>query len=562
MSVATVTLVPMGTLMLPNGGTTTTIVSAGGGLDVMFPEGAGMLPEGAGTLVGNAVELGIGNGKRGASELVPIDAVLIVAFTLGLGVMLGTAGTVIFVDGTMLPVGSVAELGMGNGILGASEFVPIELKGTVKLELGLGVILGIAGTEEFEDGTGVPLLATIGADELGIGNGIRDVSELVPIELEGTVPLKPGLGVALGKKVTVIVVFVNGGAPLSTAGTDELGMGNGIRGASELVPIELEGTVPLKLGLGVALGKIVTVVVVFVNGSALLSTAGTDELGMGNGIRGASEFVPIELEGTVPFKVGIGVALGGTTTTVVFVKGNALLLNSIGADELGIGKGERGESEFVPVEPVLTVAFVLRLGVALTGVDMVIEKLAEGGMMPLLPVADETAVLPWTVKVVPPLEKDTSTLGVGARLGELMAVEFTSGGGITPDALVEKAVAIDPEVEEMRLPDDTVTFDEATGVELGGGISPLPPVDDATAVDPDVEKTRLPTEIVTLDEATGVELGGGISPNPPVEERTAVELDVEKIALPTLVLISMTGGGVSKSVSVVVDVKILETTAV
>jgi hypothetical protein len=232
-----VTPVPiMGALTFAGGDTIMTTVSVGGELDVLLPDGVGMLADGtgmlveagtvlfagrgisvkmpdpgvelagtvtlaeaggiedeisapgvtagaeelenaAGTPVGNTAVLGIGKGKRGASELVPIDTVLIVAFMLGLGVMLGPAGAVTFTDGTILPVGSAAELGMGKGLRGSSVFVPIDTVLIVAFMLGLGVMLGITATVEFADGTGVPPVATIGTNELGVGYAICGTSE-------------------------------------------------------------------------------------------------------------------------------------------------------------------------------------------------------------------------------------------------------------------------------------------------------------------------------------------------------------------------------------------------
>jgi hypothetical protein len=580
-------------------GSTTTIV--------VFAKGSAMLLNSAG-----ADELGMGNGLRGSSVFVPIDTVLIVAFMLGLGVMLGSTTTiVVFTKGSTLLLTSTGadELGIGNGERGESEFVPIEAVLIVLFMVGLGVSTGSTTTIVVFAKGSTMLLASIGADELGIGNGERGESEFVPIE---TVPIGAvlivlfmfGLGVSTGS-TTTIVVFTKGSALLSTAGTDELGMGNGERGESEFVPIEtvLIGAVLIvlfMLGLGVSTGS-TTTIVVFTKGSALLSTAGTRELGMGNGERGESEFVPIEsvlIEAVliVTFMLGLGVTLGSTTTTtatVVFVTGSTEL-STAGDDELGMGNGERGESEFVPVESVLIeavliVTFMLGLGVALGGtttttaivvfvngrallsiagideLEMGNGKRGESEFVPVEPVLIVTAVLGLgtvpkvTVRVefadgtidalggtelaeelgigkglrgesefdpVKPVE--IGVVGVDARLGEL-AVELTISGGISPSPPVEDATAVDPEVEENELPDDTVTFGgDAGAAKLSGGISPIPPVEVAIAVEPEVEKMRLPDDTVTFNDATGIELGGGISPSPPVEERTAVDPEVEK----------------------------------
>jgi hypothetical protein len=527
-------------------GSTTTIV--------VFAKGSAMLLNSAG-----ADELGMGNGLRGSSVFVPIDTVLIVAFMLGLGVMLGSTTTiVVFTKGSTLLLTSTGadELGIGNGERGESEFVPIEAVLIVLFMVGLGVSTGSTTTIVVFAKGSTMLLASIGADELGIGNGERGESEFVPIE---TVPIGAvlivlfmlgavlivlfmfGLGVSTGS-TTTIVVFTKGSALLSTAGTDELGMGNGERGESEFVPIEtvLIGAVLIvlfMLGLGVSTGS-TTTIVVFTKGSALLSTAGTGELGMGNGERGESEFVPIEsvlIEAVliVTFMLGLGVALGGTTTTtaiVVFVNGRALL-SIAGIDELEMGNGKRGESEFVPVEPVLIVTAVLGLG-TVPKVTVRVE-FADGTIDALggTELAEELGIgkgLRGESEFDPVKPVEIGVVGVDARLGEL-AVELTICGGISPSPPVEDATAVDPEVEENELPDDTVTFGgDAGAAKLSGGISPIPPVEVAIAVEPEVEKMRLPDDTVTFNDATGIELGGGISPSPPVEERTAVDPEVEK----------------------------------
>jgi hypothetical protein len=530
-------------------GSTTTIV--------VFAKGSAMLLNSAG-----ADELGMGNGLRGSSVFVPIDTVLIVAFMLGLGVMLGSTTTiVVFTKGSTLLLTSTGadELGIGNGERGESEFVPIEAVLIVLFMVGLGVSTGSTTTIVVFAKGSTMLLASIGADELGIGNGERGESEFVPIE---TVPIGAvlivlfmlgavlivlfmfGLGVSTGS-TTTIVVFTKGSALLSTAGTGELGMGNGERGESEFVPIEsvlIEAVliVTFMLGLGVTLGSTTTTTatVVFVTGSTELSTAGDDELGMGNGERGESEFVPVEsvlIEAVliVTFMLGLGVALGGTTTTtaiVVFVNGRALL-SIAGIDELGMGNGKRGESEFVPVEPVLIVTAVLGLG-TVPKVTVRVE-FADGTIDALggTELAEELGIgkgLRGESEFDPVKPVEIGVVGVDARLGEL-AVELTISGGISPSPPVEDATAVDPEVEENELPDDTVTFGgDAGAAKLSGGISPIPPVEVAIAVEPEVEKMRLPDDTVTFNDATGIELGGGISPSPPVEERTAVDPEVEK----------------------------------
>jgi hypothetical protein len=525
-------------------GSTTTIV--------VFAKGSAMLLNSAG-----ADELGMGNGLRGSSVFVPIDTVLIVAFMLGLGVMLGSTTTiVVFTKGSTLLLTSTGadELGIGNGERGESEFVPIEAVLIVLFMVGLGVSTGSTTTIVVFAKGSTMLLASIGADELGIGNGERGESEFVPIE---TVPIGAvlivlfmlgavlivlfmfGLGVSTGS-TTTIVVFTKGSALLSTAGTGELGMGNGERGESEFVPIEsvlIEAVliVTFMLGLGVALGgtTTTTAIVVFVNGRALLSIAGIDELGMGNGKRGESEFVPVEPVLIVTAVLGLG-TVPKVTVRVEFADGTIDALGGTElAEELGIGKGLRGESEFDPVKPVEigVVGVDARLG------ELAVELTICGGISPSPPVEDATAVDPEVEENE--LPDDTVTFGGDAGAAKL-------SGGISPIPPVEVAIAVEPEVEKMRLPDDTVTFNDATGIELGGGISPSPPVEERTAVDPEVEKNELLDDTVTLvgGDTGAAELNGGISPFPPVEVATAVELEVAKMALPTLVPTTRRGDGV------------------
>lgn len=157
---------------------------------------------------------------------------------------------------------------------------------------------------------------------------------------------------------------------------------------------------------------------------------------------------------------------------VVFTGGT---IEPLTLDDDGIGNGERGESELVPVEPVDTGA----VGVAIV-------ELPEGVMMPLLPVADETYVLlPVVMLTIPPVVW-ISISGVGERVVVVVLVlTFAEGaGGMTPDPPVENAVPVEKAVdvvkpvEKIWMPDETVTFRKMPpDDELGGGISPEKPVD-------------------------------------------------------------------------------------
>jgi hypothetical protein len=115
-------------------------VTLGGAVTDELEDGA-MEPE--------TVELVRGKGERGWSELVPVEPRLVVIFMLELGVTLGGAVTDELEDGTMEP--ETVELVRGKGERGWSELVPVEPKLEVMFALALGVILGGAVTEEFED---------------------------------------------------------------------------------------------------------------------------------------------------------------------------------------------------------------------------------------------------------------------------------------------------------------------------------------------------------------------------------------------------------------------------
>jgi hypothetical protein len=506
-----------------------------------------------------ALRLGVALGSAGADELVdgtmlpllgtdgelngrirvPIDEM----FMLRLGVALGSTGTDELADGTMLPLlGTERELddGIGKGVRRSSELVPgvLDLETEEMFMLRLGVALGSTGTDELADGTMLPLLGTERELDDGIGKGVRRSSELVPgvLDLETEEMFMLRLGVALGSTGTDELAD---GTMLPLLGTErELddGIGKGVRRSSELVPgvLDLEIEEMFMLRLGVALGN--TGADELADGTMLPLLGADKELdeGMGKGVRRPSELVPGVLDVEEIFKLRLGVTLGGTTTEE-FAEGSMTLLlacegvvetfaldnivETTGCVELDIS----GADEF-------TIGKVEEVNGLGTGVDIGIEEFPKGGTIPLLPVADDVAVLPWTVVVLAPLDGETRTLGVVTGLRELLAVEFPDDGGTRPDARVEKAVPVDPDVEKIPVPDETVT--------LGN--------------DPDVVRS------------------GGISPDKAVELTRAVKRDVENTALPTdtfkLVMISVTGGGIKLCelmiVVVVVDVKIFDIIAV
>jgi len=181
---------------------------------------------------------------------------------------------------------------------------------------------------------------------------------------------------------------------------------------------------------------------------------------------------------------------------------------TIGVEELVIGNGLRGASEMEPVESMdaddsgkLVFSAPVETGV---------ETLAEGVMIPPFPVAEEVAVLACIVMIFTLPVDETSTSGVGARLG-VLSVEFEDDGGMRPDAAVENVVPVDPAVEKMSIPDETVMIggnadDESGGAmleELSGGMIPDRPVDEVAAVDPAVEKISKPEDTVTLTSRLG-----------------------------------------------------------
>jgi hypothetical protein len=183
LGIVTDTTVPEDTVKLPPVGGMTT-VSVTGGAEVMLLDGPGMLTDGRGVLVGNTV-------------VVFADGVICVKIP-DLGVEL--AGAVEFADGggtnadvemLALPLGD----GMGKGERGESEFVPVEpletgAVGKTSVEFAGGVMDALTILEfvdgvmdaltmlEFVDG----VIDALTLDDDGIGNGERGASELVPVD--------------------------------------------------------------------------------------------------------------------------------------------------------------------------------------------------------------------------------------------------------------------------------------------------------------------------------------------------------------------------------------------
>jgi hypothetical protein len=258
----TVRVLPETVMLLPVGGMIT--VSVTGGADVMLLEGGGVLSvgrmlvrmtevsdvgviwmeipvkgiEGVGAVefaddggIVPLTELVRGNGERGLSELVHDEHRLDVTFRLLVGVTLGGAVVEKFDDGAIEPL--TVELVSGNGERGLSELVQLEQMLEVVLRLALGVTLGGLVAEEFKGGT-IDALTV----ELVRGNGERGLSELVQLEQMLEVILRLALGVILGGTVTEILEDGTT-EPLTLVCSVELVRGNGERGESELGPGDL-----------------------------------------------------------------------------------------------------------------------------------------------------------------------------------------------------------------------------------------------------------------------------------------------------------------------------------
>jgi hypothetical protein len=260
--------------------------------------------------------------------------------------------------------------------------------------------------------------------------------------------------------------------------------------------------------------------------------------------------VPVEPKLEVVFKLALGVTLGGKVTVTVseeFEDGTIDALALAGGVESVRGKGERGSSELVPMEPRLEVMFRLALGVTLGGTvvdefeDCTIDALALAGGVESV---REDGVRGPELSLVPVEPMDIGLvgtddgalvdgviipIGVGTGFVGPLIVTFAEPGGMIPDAPMDEIVAVDPEVEKITKPDETVMFGGELGIELGGGISPNDPVEVSTAVDPEVEKISTPDETVTLGKT---ELGGGIAPDAPVDVVMAVDAPMEIISIP------------------------------
>jgi hypothetical protein len=406
--------------------------------------------------------VGRGNGERGSSEFDPVEPVDSVMLELALGVMLGGEVIVELEDSVIDPLTVV-------------EFARAEVKTVVMFELGLGDPLGGIVTEAFEDGTIDPLLGS--GVELVRGNGVRGASELVPVDT---------------RLVEALALGVDGGTIKVT---------------------ELETTTAVELVDGTGELRVPTEVVELVDGTGEVALpTGVDELGSGNGVRLAPELVPVDPRLVVTFELGMDGGMTNvieleTTTVVEFRDGAAELMVPTGVvafedgagelalptgvDELVRGNGLRGASELVPVDPVEAEA-------------MGAVELADGVMIPLFAVADEVYVLPEIVIcTISPVE-EMSISGVGVTLAGMLVVAFADAGGISPEAPVEVSVYVDPEVEKVSMPDETVIFGKIPEAELGGGMTPDASVEVLTAVEPPMEIISTPEDVITWMLKPGV----------------------------------------------------------
>jgi hypothetical protein len=190
----------------------------------------------------NELDSGIGNGDRGRSDMEPSEFELVDVLELRVGATLEVIGDEALSEGTVEPVlarPSDVELSIGNGVRGRSEIDPSDLYTEETLRLAVGV-----GTEVVKFEKAIPLVVLFDTEELGIGKGVRGRSEIEPskLEVEEMFRVNEGVELGFGKGVRGRSEMESSEVnEMFKAGDDvELGIGNGVRGKSEMDPREVE----------------------------------------------------------------------------------------------------------------------------------------------------------------------------------------------------------------------------------------------------------------------------------------------------------------------------------
>jgi hypothetical protein len=318
------------------------------------------------------------------------------------------------------------------------------LGGTVmdELEDGAGLLTVPTETVEFDEGIGL-LMLPIGVDEDGIGNGLRGESEFVPVER-----LETG---AVGKSIVEFADGVGGMMPPPPVPDEVYVLlaivmlmippvvETSISGVGESVVVvvlvltfadDAGGMIPFPpVENAVPVEKAVDVVkpverISMPDETVAFGKIPPDELAGGiSPEMPVDKNTPVELPMemismpedviTVIFTTGVGV---GRAVLELFDDGEGTPVEIAGgAVELVRGNGLRGESEFVPVEPTDD---------------------GEGGMIPLPPVEFAVKVLLAVVRLVFPNETVSTIVTI-----ETLGVEV---GGISPLPPPLIVVAVEP----------------------------------------------------------------------------------------------------------------------
>ena len=434
---------------------------------------------------------------RGRSEFVNRGPVDVEAFVLGLGVALGGADMEEFDEGPIMPPLPVdTDAALKPPVRGRSEFVNSGPGGVVAFALGLGVALGRAGTEELEDGAIIP---PVPVDEEALKPPVRGRSELVnsgPVDDAFTL----ALGVALGK-----------------AGSEEFEVDGG------MTPLSLEASVTAVLpSIEKPADPPADVKLTF----GIIGVGATDAGGM-------TPFPPVEEvvavppevvkfslpEATVTFALGLGgIKPEASVADVTAVPPDMVRLPLPPVDD-----GAGGRTPESPVELEVNVLLLVAKDAPpdATENDGATVPLAEGngGKTPDSPILITVAVEPDAeITIVPAvitviagtLEFETASIDRGGTV----LPPVTMIGVMIPLSPVEVEVKMLPEVVKLPAPDAAVGADELDGYTKSeplddGAYPPLPPVDSMIEV---------PFEVVKPPDPP-VEEGGGFTPSPPVALR-------------------------------------------